>query len=154
METKAFSRIVTAILFNDLLTDCKGFKDSIYLELVTAKYQESIRILKEYVRLNIDSSSMSDEIKSGLLELAMEKGLFDKQHWEHYLNVKHYAETYGFLAHIKTPYHWDEKEKKMVKKLINQILLFKKKYYDGKDYEMVLVEEVKEVEEVVEEEAI
>lgn len=145
MATKTFSRIVTAILFQKALKKCADIKYSVYTQVVNAKYEKSLSKIKEYVAEHIDESSLSPVVKEGLLKLAEEKGLFDKQFWPEYLNVKEYGDTYGFLTLIKTPHSWDDQEKKDVKRLVNQILLFKKKYYDGKDYEMVAIEEPKPI---------
>ena len=66
-----------------------------------------------------------------IIDIADEKNLYDKSLWDKYLSVKENLKKYDFISFFNFPSHYVNAErKKEYLSLVNQILLFRKKYYD------------------------
>lgn len=152
-DCKPFQRIASAILFHRVLDDFNkihaGRKDIFDQFLVS--YVNDSQQLRKYVDDNfIDTAEVA--VENAILEVAKEKDLFDKQLWDVYLRMKTAIERFDFLTCLKSPQSWDKEAIAKYKRLINQMLLFQKKYYDLEGYELVKKSQTPPVKKITDEE--
>lgn len=136
-DIKPFQRIASAILYSKTLNDfeeIRAGRKEIFNEFLSS-YVQDFKALKAYV--NDNYSGADEEIENAILAVAKEKNLFDKQFWDIYLRVKSAVQRFDFFTCFKTPPSWESETQKKYKKVINQMLLFQKKYYDLEGYELV-----------------
>ena len=152
-DCKPFQRIASSILFNRAVADFNKIKlgrVDIFNQFL-ASYVTDSETLRKYVESNYVNETFV-EIENAILEVAKEKDLFDKQLWDVYLRVKEAVSRFDFLTCLRSPQSWDTEAVKKYKRLINQMLLFQKKYYDLEGYELVKKSEPSTAKEVVVEE--
>ena len=130
IECKPFLRLASAIVFEKALTDLnkiKSYKSQVFKKFVS-HIDKDANELQDYVNRNM--SYISDEVKTTILEVADEYKLYDLSMWDVYLRVKEAAKKYDFINLLQEPSYYNQELNAKYEKLINQILLFRKKYYD------------------------
>lgn len=138
-DCKPFQRIASSILFSRVMSDFNKLQHSkrpIFHQFLES-YLEDYDKLTGYVQNNLVSASTDVEIEDAILEVAKEKDLFDKQIWDVYLRIKQAVDRFDFLTCLQVPSVWDKEATRKYERLINQMLLFQKKYYDLEGYELV-----------------
>lgn len=136
-DYKPFLRIASSILFSKTIDDFEEIKEGkgdLFKNCMSAYYDDYLK-LKAYVDENF--SGTDEDIVEAILAIAEEKDLFDKQLWDVYLRLKKAVEKLDFVTCFEVPRYWDEAKKKKYNRVINQMLLFQKKYYDLEGYELV-----------------
>jgi hypothetical protein len=136
-DYKPFLRIASSILFSKVIDDFEEIRtgrQEIFKNCLSS-YLKDYEVLKEYVSENFKGDD--EDVVKAILAIAEEKDLFDKQHWDIYLRLKLAVEKLEFLTCLKVPAYWNDTEKRKIEKLITQMLLFQKKYYDLEGYELV-----------------
>ena len=130
IECKPFLRLASAIVFEKALMDLnkiKSYKSQVFKKFVS-HIDKDANELQDYVNRNM--SYISDEVKTTILEVADEYKLYDLSMWDVYLRVKEAAKKYDFINLLQEPSYYNQELNAKYEKLINQILLFRKKYYD------------------------
>lgn len=137
-DCKPFMRIASSILFSKVVDEfeevMKGRKD--IFDKCLSSYVDDYNILKGYVHDNFEDGA-EENIINAIIAVAEEKNLYDKQYWDVYTRLKKAMKSFEFLSCLKSPSYWQDEEIKKYNRLINQMLLFQKKYYDLEGYELV-----------------
>ena len=138
-KTALFKRIVTAIRIEGVLEDWKtlirGKNSIIDQSLITI--QRKIDVLKEYFSNNSQTIRMSDSVKEAFLLTAKENGLWDLAVISDVEEVEKVLGTFYFLKYIKEPNYPTEQDKRDFNRIVNQMLLFQKKYGALENYDLV-----------------
>lgn len=130
IECKPFLRLASALVFNRAIEDLnkiKAYKSNVFKNFVSHIHKDEM-LLKEYISKN--SAYMSDDAKNMVLDIADEHKLYDYSLWDSYLRVKEACSKYDFINLLQEPPYYNTEMREKYEKLINQILLFRKKYYD------------------------
>lgn len=138
-KTALFKRIVTAIRIEGVLEDWKTLlrgKNSI-IDQSLSKIQRKIDVLKEYSSNNSEYIRMSDAIKESFLLTAKENNLWDLRIISDVEEVEKALGTFYFLKYIKEPNYPTEQDKRDFSRIVNQMLLFQKKYGALENYDLV-----------------
>lgn len=146
-DCKPFMRIASSILFSNVINDFKSLRNKNNEEIINKlleKYVKAEQELKDYVRENhIDY--LSDSTEDAILNIAHEKDLFDKELWDKYLLLKEGIGKYDFITLLDKPSSFNQEGMKAYNKLISQLLLFRKKYYNEfPENARIVFDEVKE----------
>lgn len=149
---KLFGRMCSAILFAKELIIfekiSKGAGSELLKDCMTG-YTICAARLRKYVKQN--ETSVDEQLEQEMLAVAEEHSLFDKQLWDRYVKIKDFNSKYDFLSLFGyRPY--DAEARDRYKRVINQMLLFRKKYYnDFEDYDIVTAIKKPLLQEIVEE---
>lgn len=135
--SKPFRRLATALLAQETLeeyTNILGRKNEIVSSCLS-HMTDDVKFLREYISSNSKSGNIG--INTIILETARELNLWDGEVIVIINKLKVNMQTFDFIQYLEVP-NWNELRKKEVKHLINQMLLFRKKYYEElKDYSLV-----------------
>lgn len=143
MDSKPFKRLASAILFESVIDDFESLRrnrEELFLTCLSTVEKDYLT-LKKYVEENFKDTG-DDEVKSYILQVAEDNNLFDKQLWNVYLNLKEAVKKYDFVTCLKTPGSYDVEAQKKYKRIIAQMLLFRKKYYNDLPENVVIKIEV------------
>lgn len=141
-KSKPFKRIVTSILFDDLLTTYRDLLDrravrEIIENCIPALEQDYIT-LSTYVDKN--AKRINNEVLTAMIEVAREYDLWDYELMPVYNRMKDNIGKYSFIKYFQAPDRWDSETNKEVNSLINQVL-YHRKFNKGMNVEL-LKEEV------------
>lgn len=131
MSAKPFARLASALLFAPVVEDFEeitNYREGIFQNCLSP-YFNDLQLLKKYIENNYKEVG-EDEIKDYILEAAEENNLFDKQYWDIYLRLKEAIKKYDFITCLQEPSTWDNSTRVKYKRIIGQLLLFRKKYYN------------------------
>ena len=146
-DCKPFMRIASSILFSNVINDFKSLRNKNNEEIINKlleKYVKAEQELKDYVREN-HTDYLSDSTEDAILNIAHEKDLFDKELWDKYLLLKEGIGKYDFITLLDKPSSFNQEGMKAYNKLISQLLLFRKKYYNEfPENARIVFDEVKE----------
>lgn len=143
LDSKPFKRLASSILFNKVIeeyTELKQGKEGIFtrcMQLVEKDY----KVLADYVFKNLKNiGDIDDTVSDYIIAVAEEKELYDKELWPEYLRIKEAVKRFDFITCLKEPNSWDNEEIRKYNRHINQMLLFRKKFYDdlGEGAEIVI----------------
>lgn len=139
MNTSAFSRIASAMLFDELVDKYEEMSTTSLIDIVPFKQglEENIANLKAYIKANLNKIVANNELKIAILEAAKMNNLFNKELWDDYLAVKKFTDRFWFISHIVEPGNYDEQGKKEVKTIIAKLLLADKQGGIMEDFEIV-----------------
>jgi len=154
METKAFHRIATSLLFEKLTDQFDAIygRNNEIIQQLLKPFHEDVQKLKEYSSKN-GKYVKDNELLDSMIEIAKEYNLYDYSLWDIFKRVEEGIKKYDFVAMIEEPRSWSEENKKKINQLIAQMLLFRKKYYNAYD-ELEIIVKQPEVVAVTEEETI
>lgn len=138
-KTKLFKRIVTAIRAHkainrwesiiagghDIVEDCLS---------KTKKLREKLEL---YIRENRVDMRLKEPEKESLLLLAKEYSLWDQEILPDIEKMEKSLETFYFLQYLEYPRYATEEDKRRVKKIINQLLIYQKKHGALDNYELI-----------------
>lgn len=130
-DCKPFMRLASALAFEKAL---QGFykiarsRDGIFSNCLSSLKKDSKK-LDDYVKKNM-SNIVEDEVAEHILAVADEHKLYDYELWDVYTRVKEGTKKYDFIVCLTEPRIWDTEELKRYSKTINQLLLFRKLYYN------------------------
>lgn len=131
MDSKPFKRLASAILFESVIDDFENLRrnrEELFLTCLSTLEKDYLT-LKEYTEANFKDTG-DDEVKGYILQAAKDNDLFDKQLWDVYLRLKEAVIKYDFVTCLKTPGTYDVEAQKKYKRIIAQMLLFRKRYYN------------------------
>jgi hypothetical protein len=136
-DNKPFRRIATSLLIEEVLeryNELLGRKNEIVANCLKSVEQDK-KDLNTYTSNNY--TGVRGETAQAIADLAKNLNLYDEEILPTLRRVEKALETFNFLQYFQKPSYWDEERTKEVSKLINQMLLFRKKYYDLENYELV-----------------
>ncbi len=131
MESKPFARLASAILFQRLTKEYEKLsrhKNGVF-RLCVEPLQKDVEKLEKYWQANLTDCGDS-KTESLILDTAEEHKLFDLQLWDVYQKVRTDLKKYDFVNLLQEPNYYDTEHKKRYDCLVNQILLFRKKFYN------------------------
>lgn len=134
-ECKPFMRMASAIMFEKALEDLeeiRGYNSGIFVNFLKPLAADE-KILRDYVSGSLRTTEIEDidgEIKGYILDIAKEQKLFDLSIWDVYQRVVDATKKYDFINLLKEPPSYDTATRVRYNRLINQILLFRKKFYN------------------------
>lgn len=123
-------RLASAIKFDEVLkqyNSITSFRDPIFRK-VLKNMNKDAKVLQEYVNKHLET--VSDAGKNMIIDAADINDLYDKELWGEYTRLRKEVERFDFLALITPPQAYNHELKARYNKLMNQYLLFRKKYYD------------------------
>ncbi len=129
-ECQPFLRLASSIVFSKAISELasiKKYKSKVFEKFVSHLHNDEM-ILAKYVSQH--SAYLDDKVKESILEVADEYKLYDYSLWDVYLRVKEGIKKYDFINLLQEPQYYDKETTERYERLINQVLLFRKKYYD------------------------
>lgn len=138
-KTKLFKRIVTAIRAGNIIERWETINSS-GNEIVRKcldKVSVQLEILEKYVKDNERRRYLSTEEMASFLLIAEEHNLWDEEILHIIRKLEDSFKPFYFLQYIEFPNYGTEEDKERVKRLINQLLLFQKKYGALENYDLV-----------------
>lgn len=130
-DCKPFMRLASALVFDRVLdeyNEIKKYRSGLFQKCL-ASYVEAAEKLTKYVAENLKDTG-DGEVKEYILKVAEDKDLFDKQLWDVYIYLKNGVAKYDWITCIAEPRYWDDESTKKYNRVIAQLLLFRKKYYN------------------------
>jgi len=145
-DNKSFKRIATSILIYKVLSRYRAVsRGNEIIENCLKSLAEDIESLKKYKSENY--TEVENDVSIAISDLAKDLNLYDEEIMPILRRVEKALETFAFIEHLAVPRAWDEEKKKEITRLINQMLLFRKKYYNElENCEIIYKEKVQEEE--------
>ena len=144
-KSKAFKRIVTSIMFDELIETYRSIYSRSSLDIIQNlinPLEKDIEILQDYTSKN-GKSIRDNQLLDSMIAIAKEYNLYDYQFMDVYNRCKESLDKYKFLNYIQKPDRWNEENVKEVNSIITQFL-YHQKMYRGLHQELEFV--VKETE--------
>ena len=154
-KSKVFKRIVTSIMFDELVQNYKNIFHKTSLEVihnVIKPLEDDINLLEAYTLKN-GKTIRDNELLDSIIAIAKEYNLYDYQFMDVYNRCKESLDKYKFLNYIQKPDRWNETSVKEVNSIITQFL-YHQKMYRGLHSEIEFVVKEKEVVENLELETV
>lgn len=129
-DCKPFMRLASSILFERVLDEYEeinNYASGIFANCIK-EFDQDVKKLEEYNKQI--PHSPDDTLADIILAVAEEKDLFDKRLWAEYLHLKNGIKKYDWISCFTEPDKWNNDEVKRYNKIITQVLLFRKKYYN------------------------
>lgn len=152
-KTKLFKRIVTAMRADNVLYRWNSITNS-NEDIVNdclEKVKNKLEIIQSYRQDNLLQRSISAEAKESFLAVAHEHSLWDMEILHEIIALEKALDTFYFLQYIEYPRYGSDEDKRRVKKMINQLLIYQKKFGSLESYELVPVAQLEEQKELEEE---
>lgn len=130
MNSVHFRKLATALLFHKKVEDFNkiyGSNNGIFKNCLKSVLKDKDAI-EQYANQHTKYIN-GDDIKSCIIDIAKEENLYDRTLWAEYTRVHESLEKFEFITCLKEPYYWNTTELDKYKKLINQMLIFRKKFY-------------------------
>ena len=154
-KSKVFKRIVTSIMFDELVQNYKNIFHKTSLEVihnVIKPLEDDINLLQDYTSKN-RKFIRDNQLLDSMIAIAKEYNLYDYQFMDVYNRCKESLDKYKFLNYIQKPDRWNETSVKEVNSIITQFL-YHQKMYKGLHSEIEFVVKEKEVVENLELETV
>ena len=154
-KSKVFKRIVTSIMFDELIQNYKNIFHRTSLEVihnVVKPLEDDINLLETYTSKN-GKTIRDNELLDSMIAIAKEYNLYDYQFMDVYNRCKESLDKYKFINYIQKPDRWNEENVKEVNSIITQFL-YHQKMYRGLHPELEFVVKEKEVVENLELETV
>lgn len=139
-DNKAFRRIATSLLAKAVVEkyDKILHRNNEIVNQCVKHLKEDREALQVYINANY--TGVNNSALEAIKETAKDLNLFDEEIMPILHRLEKGIETFQFLQYIEEPRGWDEEKKKEITKLINQMLLFRKKYYNElENYELTYI---------------
>jgi hypothetical protein len=123
-------RLASAIKFDELLEQyrqVKNYQEPIFKKILKHVNKDAKK-LEEYVSANLGYFP-DKETRNKIIDAADLNDLYDKELWGEYTRLRKEVERFDFIALITPPSAYNHELKDRYNRLINQYLLFRKKYY-------------------------
>jgi hypothetical protein len=127
-KSKVFKRIVTSIMFDELIQTYENIYDNNSLNIIQELIKplnNNIQILKDYVLKN-GKNIRDNELLDSMKAIAKDYNLYDYQFIDIYNKCKENLDKFKFINYIKKPNVWDDESKKQINSIIIQILYHQK----------------------------
>lgn len=136
-KSKPFRRIATACLIYKLLENRETVKIR-WLEDLYEPVAKQIEKFKNYIKDENIYYAETEEVQEAILQIAEEKNLWDMEIIHEVRQIEAKLKSLEFIRAFNIPLNANEEQKQIIKKTINQILLFRKLYKgEFDDWEMV-----------------
>lgn len=146
LQSRPFCKIMTSLKYEKALDNYnevyRNSKSDI-VDNVLNKFKEQKSILYNYVRVN--GKSIPNNLLDSLKEIAELKGLYDHSLDDVYAEFVKNTDKYNFISCLKKPNSWETEEVAKYNKLINSLLLLKKKYNNFEELDIEVKEKPIEV---------
>lgn len=152
IQSRPFCKIMTSLKYEkalDKYDDIYRSSKSEIIDNVLSKFRDQKEVLRNYVRQN--GKNIPNNLLQELKEIAELKGLYDHSLDDVYNEFMNNISKYEFISCFKTPNAWDDEEVAKYQKVINSMLLLKKKYNNFDDLDIVVTEKPQEVTKIEEE---
>lgn len=154
-DCKPFMRLASAILYERIIAEYEGITEShegIFKNCIKV-YQKDVETLEKYIEKN-PTYGLTEPVKDMIIDVALEKDIFDQIIWDSYVRLKEAIVKYDWITVLAVPDSSDSETVKKYNKIITQVLLFRKKYYNEfpENAEIVFRDPEEEVEGTVQEE--
>ena len=129
-KSKVFKRIVTSIMFDELIQNYKNIFHRTSLEVihnVVKPLEDDINLLETYTSKN-GKTIRDNELLDSMIAIAKEYNLYDYQFMDVYNRCKESLDKYKFLNYIQKPDRWNEENVKEINSIITQFLYHQKMY--------------------------
>lgn len=151
-DCKPFMRLASAIKFDELLESYDNISEygNVVFKQILSTLNSDAEVLRKYVEDNL-KDGIPEDLKNIIIDAADANRLYDEEKWDIYKRLQKELEKYDFIDLIDVPKSTNNELTKRYQRLINQILLFRKKFYDDlPEGAKIVFEEVKtETNEVV-----
>ena len=154
-DCKPFMRLASAIKFEELLqayNQVSNYKNVVFKRILKT-FNKDAGELKNYVDRNMlhPTYGLDQNLKNIIIDVADAHDLYDKVLWDRYLRVKEGVEKYDFITLFNVPSTTNAELTKRYERIIHQMLLFRKKFYNDlpEGAEIVFKEVKPETNEVV-----
>lgn len=154
-DCKPFMRLASAIKFEELLqayNQVSNYKNVVFKRILKT-FNKDAGELKNYVDRNMlhPTYGLDQNLKNIIIDVADAHDLYDKVLWDRYLRVKEGVEKYDFITLFNVPSTTNVELTKRYERIIHQMLLFRKKFYNDlpEGAEIVFKEVKPETNEVV-----
>lgn len=154
-KSKAFKRIVTSIMFDELIETYRSIYSRSSLDIIQnliKPLEDDINLLQAYTSKN-GKTIRDNELLDSIIAIAKEYNLYDYEFMNVYNRCKEGLDKYKFLNYIQKPDRWNETSIKEVNSIITQFL-YHQKMYRGLHPEIEFVIKEKEVVENLELETV
>lgn len=134
MDSKPFMRLASSILYNRAVKEYEklsAHKNGVFKMCVQTLVKD-IETLSDYISKNFKYCGDA-KMESIILEAADEHNLYDKEIWDVYDRVRKNMKKFDFVSILAEPDYYDTENQKRYQTVINQLLLFRKKYYNDLD---------------------
>lgn len=131
IRCKPFTRIASTMRFQEVLDDYNriaNYKNPVFKKALKVLKSDADALAK-YVQKH-STYTIGDNLKNVILDAASQCDLYDKELWAEYTRLKEGVRKYDFIKLFTVPAHTNYELTERYEKLINQILLFRKKYYN------------------------
>lgn len=131
MSSKPFMRLASSILFRRVVQDydkLSSHKNGLF-KMCVRTMSDDVKKLHDYSQANFTYCG-DTKAESIILQAAEENKLFDLQLWDIYQKVREALKKYDFINLLQEPSYYDTEHQKRYNTIINQMLLFRKKYYN------------------------
>ena len=145
-KSKAFKRIVTSIMFDELIETYRSIYSRSSLDIIQNlinPLEKDIEILQNYTSKN-GKTIRDNELLDSMIAIAKEYNLYDYQFMDVYNRCKESLDKYKFLNYIQKPDRWNEENVKEVNSIITQFL-YHQKMYRGLHQELEFVVKEQEI---------
>ena len=129
-KSKAFKRIVTSIMFDELIETYRSVYSRSSLDIIQnliKPLEKDIEILQNYTSKN-GKTIRDNELLDSMVSIAKEYNLYDYQFMDVYNRCKESLDKYKFLNYIQKPDRWNEENIKEINSIITQFLYHQKMY--------------------------
>lgn len=139
-NNKPFNRLASAILFGRAVKDYNNMGAEGIVKECIQKYAKDVAELGKYINANYNNFDGNYSMEEDVIRVCQENNLFDKQLWDVYMRVVENNKKYEFLRVFSKPsVHQPQNTKDRYSRVINQMLLFRKKYYnDFEEYDFLV----------------
>lgn len=141
---RLFGRMCSAMIYKKELevfnSTVKHHNTLEYIKELFPSYNDAAKKLGVYIDKN--NVYVDEEVAKEMMDVAEEYKLWDNQLKDKYLLIKEFNKKYGFLT-LLGYYKYDSTQGQSYKRIINQLLLFRKKYYnDFEQYELMVPKKI------------
>lgn len=143
-DCKPFMRLASSLKFGDALTEfdkINAYKTGIFQRCLASLLEDS-KVLRDYVAKN-HMYTGDQKVREEILAVADKYDLYDKTLWDVYMRLKKSMKKFDFITCLQEPRGWSNEEVEKYNRVINQMLLFRKKYYNDVDSIEITVKEIK-----------
>lgn len=144
-DCKPFMRIASAIKFKEVLSalgNIKNYKNPVFAKALKFLSDDE-NVLKKYVDSNF-RYGLATDIENIIIDVADEHKLYDQEFWDVYKRLKENTAKYDFITLIHVPSSTNAELTQKYETLVNQILLFRKKFYNDLQGAKIVFEDEKQ----------
>lgn len=147
-DCKPFMRLASAIKFQRVLQDYNNitnYKNIVFRKILSVFNNDAI-LLSQYVSNNM-THNLRNDLEDIIIDIADQHNLYDQSLWAEFKRLEEGVRKYDFINLMNVPSSTNHTLTKRYETLVNQLLLFRKKFYnDLPEGTKIVFEEVKKEE--------